>query len=200
MAGFANLLEKKYKDRLDKDAQEFIGFIVDAADRMKKLISTLLEYSRVNTRGTSFVQVDVEKVINRVISIFAQKITQANASITWDTLPVICADENQLSQVFEHLLSNALKFRDSKPLSIHIWAAEQPTHWLFAMRDTGIGLDMAYAGRIFQVFQRLHTRDKYEGTGIGLAICKRIIDRHDGQIWVESTLDEGSTFYFTIAK
>jgi PAS domain S-box-containing protein len=200
MAGFANLLEKKYKNKLDQDAHDFIGFIVDAADRMKKLITTLLEYSRVNTRGTAFTEVDFEKIIARVLSILQPKIQEAGATITRDPLPVAMADENQMIQVFEHLLGNALKFRDGQPLTIHIQAEEHTAHWQFTVRDTGIGIDMAYAQRIFQVFQRLHTRDKYEGTGIGLAICKRIIDRHQGTIWVESVLGEGSTFYFTIAK
>jgi PAS domain S-box-containing protein len=200
MAGFANLLEKKYKDKLDKDAHDFIGFIVDAADRMKKLITTLLEYSRVNTRGTAFTEVDFKKIVVRVVAILQPKIQEAGATITWDSLPVALADENQMVQVFEHLLNNAIKYRDERPLVIHIRAEEYISHWQFAITDTGIGLDMAYAQRIFQVFQRLHTRDKYEGTGIGLAICKRIIDRHHGNIWVESVLGEGSTFYFTIAK
>jgi PAS domain S-box-containing protein len=200
MAGFANLLEKKYKDKLDEDAHDFIGFIVDAADRMKKLITTLLEYSRVNTRGTAFTEVHFEKVVSRVVSMLQPKIQDAQATITWDPLPVAIADENQIAQIFEHLLGNALKFRDERPLSIHIWAEEHISYWQFAVRDTGIGIDMAYAQRIFQVFQRLHTRDKYEGTGIGLSICKRILDRHNGDIWVESVLGEGSTFYFTIAK
>jgi PAS domain S-box-containing protein len=200
MAGFANLLEKKYKDKLDKDAHDFIGFIVDAADRMKKLISTLLEYSRVNTRGTAFKDVDLDKTLVRVTSILQPAILAAKATVTWDPLPLIVADENQISQVFEHLLSNALKFRDERPVDIHIRSEVYPTHWLFAVSDTGIGIDMAYSQRIFQVFQRLHTRDKYEGTGIGLSICKRILDRHNGNIWVESVLGQGSTFYFTIAK
>jgi PAS domain S-box-containing protein len=200
MAGFANLLEKKYKDKLDQDAHDFIGFIVDAADRMKKLITTLLEYSRVNTRGTAFSEVDFDKIIARVLSILQPKIQEAHAVITWDPLPVITADESQMIQVFEHLLGNALKFRDDRPMAIHIRAEEYTSHWQIAVSDTGIGFDMTYAQRIFQVFQRLHTRDKYEGTGIGLAICKRILDRHHGNIWAESVLGEGSTFYFTIAK
>jgi PAS domain S-box-containing protein len=200
MAGFANLLEKKYKDKLDTDAHDFIGFIVDAADRMKKLITTLLEYSRVNTRGTAFTEVDVEKILLRVSAILQPKIQEAKATLTWDPMPTIYADGNQLSQVFEHLLNNAIKFRDQRPLTIHIQVENQPAFWQFAVQDTGIGIDMAYAQRIFQVFQRLHTRDKYEGTGIGLAICKRILDRHNGHIWVDSILGKGSVFYFTIAK
>lgn len=200
MAGFANLLEKKYKNRLDQDANEFIEFIVDAADRMKKLITNLLEYSRINTKESPFEAVDFNKVLSKVIYGLQGKIQSGDVEIKSQTLPMLQSNEGQMQQVFAHLLGNAVKFRDERPLQIEIWAEERETHWLFAVKDTGIGINMAYATRIFQVFQRLHTRDKYEGTGIGLSVCKKIVEKHGGEIWVESVPDVGSTFYFTIRK
>ncbi|QHT68471.1 hypothetical protein GXP67_18395 [Rhodocytophaga rosea] len=200
MAGFANLLEKKYKNRLDQDANEFIEFIVDAAERMKKLITNLLEYSRINNKEAPFGAVDFNKVVSKVIYGLQNKLQSGDVEIKLNQLPVLQANEGQMQQVFSHLLGNAVKFRDERPLKIEIWAEEKDTQWQFAVKDTGIGINMAYATRIFQVFQRLHTRDKYEGTGIGLSVCKKIVEKHGGEIWVDSVPDVGSTFYFTIRK
>jgi light-regulated signal transduction histidine kinase (bacteriophytochrome) len=200
MAGFANLLEKKYKHKLDQDAVEFIEFIVDAAERMKRLITNLLEYSRITSKPSTHETVHIEDVIAKVLYQLQAKIRQQDIEIIYDPLPVLTANPAHMNQLFHHLLSNAIKFRDEKPLLIKITAREHPSHWLFEVSDTGIGIDMAYATRIFQVFQRLHARDKYEGTGIGLAVCKKIVEKHGGEIWVESVPTEGSTFFFTLQK
>jgi PAS domain S-box-containing protein len=200
MAGFANLLEKKYKHQLDQDAVEFIGFIVDASERMKKLITNLLEFSRINSKNVPFAPADVGVIVNKIIISLQNRIKDSNTFIEHGPMPVLSADSAQITQLFQHLIGNAIKFRDEKPLYIQIQAAEQEKDWLFSVSDTGIGIDMAYSTRIFQVFQRLHPRDKYEGTGIGLAVCKKIVQRHGGNIWVESQLGTGSTFYFTIKK
>lgn len=200
MAGFANLLEKKYKHQLDDDAKEFIAFIVDAAERMKKLINNLLEYSRISAKQPVFAPTDFNAALERTIEQLQHKFRATDPGIQYSALPTLPADSPQIGQLFSHLLSNAVKFRDDKPLEITVSATERDTDWLFAMRDTGIGLEMTYANKIFQVFQRLHARDAYEGTGIGLAICKKIVERHGGAIWVEAGLGTGATFYFTIAK
>jgi light-regulated signal transduction histidine kinase (bacteriophytochrome) len=158
MAGFANLLEKKYKHKLDQDAVEFIEFIVDAAERMKRLITNLLEYSRITSKPSTHETVHIEDVIAKVLYQLQAKIRQQDIEIIYDPLPVLTANPAHMNQLFHHLLSNAIKFRDEKPLLIKITAREHPSHWLFEVSDTGIGIDMAYATRIFQVFQRLHAR------------------------------------------
>jgi light-regulated signal transduction histidine kinase (bacteriophytochrome) len=144
--------------------------------------------------------VDFNNAVSKVLYNLQGRIQSEDVEIKLHSLPVLQANATQMQQVFAHLLGNAIKFRDGRPLKIEIWAEEKDTHWLFAVKDTGIGINMAYATRIFQVFQRLHTRDKYEGTGIGLSVCKKILEKYGGEIWVESVPGEGSTFYFTIKK
>jgi PAS domain S-box-containing protein len=198
VASYLQLLEMRYRDQLDQDAKEFIDYAVDGATRMKSLINALLSYSRVETRGKPFVQVDCESVLERALFNLQTLIQEAHAVIMHDPLPTVMADDEQLVQVFQNLIGNAIKFRDSRVPEVRIGAVQRETDWLFCVRDNGIGIEADYLQRVFVIFQRLHTRQEYEGTGIGLAICQKIIKRHHGSIWVESTPDEGSTFYFTL--
>ena len=198
VSSYLQLLERRYHDRLDADANDFIAYAVDGAARMKTLISDLLAYSRVGTRGQPFELVDCSEVMKRVLKNLKVVIDEKHATVTYDPLPQIMADPTQMSQLFQNLISNAIKFHGANPPSVHISAERQNDMWLFSVRDNGIGIEPQYAERIFVIFQRLHNRADYPGTGIGLAICKKIIERHGGMIWVASEIDNGSTFCFTI--
>lgn len=200
VASYLQLLEKRYKDRLDDDAREFIDYAVDGATRMKALINDLLAYSRVGTHGKLFEPVDGEKVLGRTLANLEAKIAESDAIITHDPMPEIIADEAQIVQLLQNLLSNAIKFSGDKRPEIHIGAERAGREWRFSVRDNGIGIEPEFADRIFVLFQRLHTIDEYEGTGIGLAICKKVVERHGGRIWVESEPGRGTTFYFTIPE
>jgi PAS domain S-box-containing protein len=198
VGNYVQLLARRYKGKLGSDADEFIKFAVDGASRMQKMINDLLMYSRVETRGKPFVPTDCEVVLEKVITNLKVNIKERNAKITHNKLPVVIADESQLIQLFQNLISNAIKFCDKKQPLIHISAEKREKDWLFSVCDNGIGIDPRYADRIFEIFQRLHTSSEYPGTGIGLAICKKIVERHGGSIWMESEPGKGSTFYFTI--
>ncbi len=198
VASYTQLLAKRYKDKLDKDANEFIKYAVDGANNMKTLIEDLLEYSRIQTRGNPFEVINFEEVLKDVLFSFHETIKEKDAEITHDYLPNILADKTQLIQVFQNLIDNALKFRSKDPVRIHISAKKNKKNWQFSVKDNGIGIDPEYFDRIFIIFQRLHRKSEYPGTGIGLALCKRIIERHNGKIWVESKVGKGSTFHFTI--
>ncbi len=200
VSSYTQLLAKRYKNKLDCDADEFIGFAVDGAMRMQNLISDLLSYSRVGTRGGEFEPLDCEELLAQVLSDFRIRLEETEAQVTHDPLPTVMADARQLQQVFQNLISNALKFSEGKPPVVHIGVEEESDQWRFFVRDEGIGIDLQYADRIFIIFQRLHGVGDYPGTGIGLAICKKIIDRHGGRIWVKSSPGEGSSFYFTLPK
>jgi len=200
ISSFTQLLERKYKDVLDTEALEYINFTVDGAKRMQLLINDLLAFSRVNTKGDKFKEVDLEKVIDEVLFNLEITIEETKAIITKDTLPMICADHGQIVQLFQNILGNALKYRSQETPKIQISAREIDEEWLFSVEDNGIGIEQQYSEQIFQIFRRLHTNDEYEGTGIGLAISKKIIQRHGGRIWVESEIGKCSTFYFTIPK
>lgn len=199
VSGFTQLLLRRYEGKLDQDAQDFIGYAVDGAARMQVLINDLLDYSRIGIKGRAFSRVDMQSVLGKAIYNLKLKIEEKNALVTNDDLPEINADEGQMVQLLQNLIGNAIKFCNSSPI-IHISAAEKEDHFLFSVRDNGIGIESQYFSRIFQIFQRLHPRDVYGGTGIGLAICKRITERHCGKIWVESVPGEGSEFFFTIKK
>ena len=187
IASFTQLLEKRYKDRLDEDANEFIHFIVDGAKRMQMQIMDLLAYSRVGTHARAFRPTDTDIVLKNILSNLKPLIQESNALISNDPLPVIIADETQLAQLFQNLISNAIKFkRKNIDPKIHISGETNQQEWLFSIQDNGIGIDKKYLDRIFGIFQRLHKRENYDGTGIGLAICKKIIQRHGGRIWAES--------------
>lgn len=200
MTSYVQLLEKRYKDRLDLKAQDFINRAVNAADRMKTLINDLLSYSRLTTRAKPFEPTDCDEIVRRAIENLEISIRDNSARIILGRFPTVPADGSQLVQLFQNLISNALKFRTETPPEIHINAESRDGQWLFSVSDNGIGINMEYAQRIFEVFQRLHSRSKYPGTGIGLAICRKVVERHGGRIWVESELGKGSTFYFTVLK
>ena len=198
VSSYTQLIARRYKGKLDADADEFIAFAVDGANRMQRLILDLLAYSRVNTAGRQFEPTAMETVLKAALNNLTNAVKESQAVITHDPLPAVMGDDKQLAQLFQNLLSNAVKFGGAQPPRIHISAKQTDGEWLFSVRDHGIGLDPQYADRIFVIFQRLHTRAEYPGTGIGLAICKKIVERHGGRIWVESELGKGATFYFTL--
>lgn len=217
VASYVQLLEKRYKDKLDAQANEFINYAVEGVNRMQRLIFDLLSYSRVGTRPLGFKFVSCEDVLKQTINNLREAVNENKAEIIYDNLPIVMADEVQLGQLFQNLIGNAIKFRreDETPC-IHIEAKNRKskripnegestdsgelTEWVFSVKDNGIGISHDHFKRIFIVFQRLHTRSKYPGTGIGLAICKKIVERHGGEIWVESELGKGTVFYFTIPE
>jgi len=198
VANYVQLLEMRYKNKLDADAKEFINFTVEGVRLMQMLIDDLLTYSKVDMQVFSLELIDVEICLKQALNNFRQRISETGAIITHDPLPTIMSEGKQLMQLFLNLIGNALKFHGDKPLQIHIGVRSLEDEWLFSIRDNGIGIDPQFSDRIFVIFQRLHTRDEYSGTGIGLAICKKIIDCHRGRIWVESKVGQGATFYFTI--
>jgi len=198
VSSYVQLLEMRYIDQLDQDAKEFIDFAVEGVTHMQTLIDDLLAYSRVGTRGKEFVPTAVETALDRALTNLQIRIAESGAVITTDPLPTLNGDSTQLIQLFQNLIGNAIKFGRDQPPQIHLGAKQQDGEWLFSVRDNGIGIDPQFADRIFIIFQRLQPRDEYPGTGIGLAICKKIVDRHGGRIWVESELGQGATFYFTL--
>jgi PAS domain S-box-containing protein len=200
VSSYTQLLERRYSDKLDEDAREFIGYAVDGANRMQRLINDLLDFSRVSTRGKPIERTDVAEVLAHVRANLSLAIEEAGARVTADQMPVVSADAGQLGQLVQNLVGNGLKFRNGGHPEVHVGAVESEHHWEFSVRDNGIGIEQQYFDRIFVIFQRLHTKGDYPGTGIGLALCKRIVERHGGKIWVESKAGEGSTFYFTIPK
>jgi chemotaxis family two-component system sensor kinase Cph1 len=200
VASYTQLLEKRYKDQLDDDAREFIGFAVDGANHMQRLINALLAYSRIETRGKILEPMDSHSALGRALTNLSATIKENHAIITNDDLPTVMADKIQLVQLLQNLIGNAIKFQSEEQPRIHISVRDKGPEWLFSINDNGIGFDPEYKDRIFVIFQRLNPKNKYPGTGMGLAICKRIIERHNGQIWADSEPGKGSTFYFTIPK
>lgn len=200
ITSYSQLLERRYREKLDGDALEFIDYVVDGAHRMQELINDLLSYSRVGTRGREFEAIDMETVYQRVLSNLQLAIEEHQAEISRDPLPMVMADGLQLVQLLQNLIGNAIKFHGDAPAKVHVGVVlhEDSNEAEFCVRDEGIGLERQYAERIFQVFQRLHGKSKYPGTGIGLAICKKIVERHGGRIWVESEPGKGAKFYFTL--
>jgi signal transduction histidine kinase len=198
ITAYMNLLQTQYGGKLDKDADEFIGYAVDGTKRMQGLINDLLTYSRVATRGKEFAPTDCNEVVARALLNLITSINESGAQVTHDQLPTVLGDEFQLGQLFQNLIDNAIKYRGVAPAEIHVGCERDGEMWRFAVKDNGIGIEPEYAERIFVIFQRLHTRQEYPGTGVGLAICKKIVDRHRGKIWVESEPRKGSTFYFTL--
>lgn len=198
IGSYVQLLERRYKDKLDQDATEFIAFAVDGAQRMQRLINDLLMYSRVGTRRKELTRTSCENVLDLSLANLQTAIGESGAEVTHDALPEVMADETQFLQLFQNLIGNAVKFRGEDPPRIHVSATQADNEWIFAVKDNGIGMDVEQAERIFMIFQRLHTREEYPGTGIGLAVCKRIVERHDGRIWVESEPGNGSAFSFAI--
>jgi hypothetical protein len=198
VSGFVTLLRQRYGGRLDEKADGYITAAVEGAARMQALINDLLEYSRVGTRGNVPAPAQAGAALQDALENLRTLIQESGAVITADPLPRVRADAMQLTHVFQNLIANALKFRSERPPQIQVGSRREAAAWLFWVRDNGIGIEPQYRERIFLIFQRLHTRSQYPGTGIGLAICKRIVERHGGRIWVESQPDQGSTFCFTL--
>ena len=199
ISSYTQLLAQRYGERLDADARDFIGFAVDGANRMQRLINDLLLYSRVGTRGRPLQPVDSHAALGRALLNLRALVDETGALVTSDELPEVLADEGQLVQLLQNLVGNAVKFhRPDEPPRVHVSASAEVNDWHFSVRDNGIGIAPEFHRRLFVIFQRLHGRDAYPGTGIGLAVCKRIVERHGGRIWVESEPDRGSTFHFTL--
>jgi signal transduction histidine kinase len=198
VTAYMQLLAQHSQAQLDAQAQEYMGYAVEGAERMRTLIDDLLAYSRVGTRGKPLNPTDSATLLHQALQNLQVQVTETGAVVTSDSLPTVCVDQSQLGMLWQNLLSNAIKFHGPEPPHIHVSARQQGDEWVFSVRDNGIGLDPTQAERIFVVFQRLHTRQEYPGTGIGLAICKKIVERHGGRIWVESAPEQGATFYFTL--
>jgi light-regulated signal transduction histidine kinase (bacteriophytochrome) len=191
----------RYKGRLDSDADEFITFAVDGCNRMQGLIQDLLAYSRAGTNGKALREISGEDALQAALSNLRAAVEQSGAVVTHDSLPVIKIDETQLTQIFQNLVGNAIKYRRAESPQVHISASKNGgNEWIFSVRDNGLGIDPQYFDRIFVLFQRLHGRDEFEGTGIGLAICKKLLERMGGRIWVESQPEKGSTFCFALPE
>jgi PAS domain S-box-containing protein len=201
VSSYTQLLAKRYKGRLDSDADEFIGFAVDGCNRMQGLIQDLLAYSRAGTNGKALCDVSGEDALQKALANLRITIEQSAAVVTHDSLPSVTADATQLTQVFQNLVGNAIKYHGVEAPRVHVSAMKQAgNEWIFSVRDNGLGIDPQYFERIFILFQRLHGRDEFEGTGIGLAICKKMLERLGGRIWVESQPEKGSTFYFALPE
>jgi light-regulated signal transduction histidine kinase (bacteriophytochrome) len=198
VATFTKMLGERYLGKLDADADEFIGFAVDGARRAQSLINDLLAFSRVEARPVASAPSACETVLENTLSDLRTAIEETGARVTHDPLPVVLANESQIGQLFRNLVGNALKFHGAEPPCVHVSAEQMADTWRFSVRDNGIGIDPEYAEDIFVIFRRLNTAAEYPGTGIGLAIAKKIVERHRGRIWVESEPGKGATFYFTI--
>ena len=200
VASFTQLLAMRYHDQLDEKGLTFIEYAVDGATRMQRLIDDLLTFSRVGTRGGAIEPTDTRTAVDEALRNLHAGIIENGVSVAIGDLPTVRGDPSQLVQLFQNLVSNAIKFRrPDEPPRIHISAGHFGNEWRFSIQDNGIGIDPQYADKVFVIFQRLHTREEYPGTGIGLAVCKRIVERHGGRIWVESTPGQGATFFFTLA-
>ncbi len=201
ITSFLQLFKKKYEDHIDETAEQYINFAVDGADRMKKLIMDLLEYSRVGSNKDDIAEIDTNILLNEVVNVFVSRIDEMKATILVDpNLPVVKANKTQLFQLFQNLVGNALKYHTGESPLVHITGKEEEHYFIFSVRDNGIGIKPIFFEKIFVLFQRLHHKTEYSGTGIGLAICKKIVERHGGRIWVESEPGKGSCFYFSISK
>jgi PAS domain S-box-containing protein len=200
VASFTQLLANRYQDRLDQDAQDFIKYAVDGATRMQALISDLLTYSRVDRQEKSFNLTNLDEILGQVLLNLKLAIVDSGAVITHDPLPVMMGDEIQLGQLLQNLIGNAIKFRGEKPPRIHVSSKQNANGWQISVQDNGIGISPEHRERVFLIFQRLHTTAEYPGTGIGLAVCKKIVEGHGGRIWIESPPEGGSTISFTLLK
>ena len=200
IASFCNLLESRYADQLDEKANVYLHYIVDGALRMQALVNDLLLYSRVTTRGKEFAPTDTNDALREALANLDVAVAESNACVTYDPLPTVLGDVAQLTRLFQNIIGNAIKYRGEAPPQVHVSVLEKGDEWVFSVRDNGIGIAPEYAERIFVIFQRLHTREEYSGTGIGLSVCKKIAERHGGRIWVESEEGCGATFYFSLPQ
>ncbi len=198
ISSYLGLIERRYNDKLDKDGKEFIDYAVDGAKRLQVMINDLLQYSRVTTKGKPFEKTDMEEVLEKVLMNLKIAVEESGGAVTHDQLPEIMADQVQMERLFQNLLGNAIKYHGDRIPEVHISVKRNKEEYEFSIQDNGIGIQEEYREKIFRIFQRLHTREEYQGTGIGLAVCKKIVERHGGKIWVDGKFNEGSTFYFTI--
>jgi PAS domain S-box-containing protein len=198
VASYVQLLSRRYRDELDADAVDFIDFAVGGVRRMQQLIEDLLAFSRVGTRGSPLVAIDMGTAFESALASLHASLAESHATVTADPLPVVVADAGQLAQLLTNLIGNALKFRGAEPPRAHVAAVRDGRMWVVTVQDNGIGIAPEYFERIFVIFQRLHSREEYAGTGVGLAICKKIVERHGGRIWVESAPGQGARFSFTL--
>ena len=197
---FLQLLERNYKNAVDAKGKQYIHYAVDGAERMQGLIRDLLQYSRVGSGTLEISEVDMNEVMSDVIQLFKNDFSNDSAKIIIDKLPVIHAGKSPMTQLMQNLIENALKYRNNDLAIIHISSEDTENEWIFSVQDNGIGIEPQYFEKIFVIFQRLHNKDEYSGTGIGLSISKKIVERYKGKIWVESALNKGSTFKFSISK
>lgn len=198
VGGYCQLLERRCRDELSQESQQWMEVIVDSAKQMQVLIEDLLALSRVQRRDKPEDVVELTSVYNQVLVSLAAEIEETSATVTCDDLPAVKANPTQMMQLLQNLVGNAVKFRGDKAPIVHVSAEQKSGEWVFSVRDNGIGIEEKYMDRVFEVFKRLHTQDAYPGTGIGLALCKKIVEVHGGRIWIESKMDEGSLFSFTI--
>jgi signal transduction histidine kinase len=198
VSNFTQLLAERYDAKLDNDGREFIAYAVEGATRMQTLVQDLLALSRVGTRGKNLEVVRLAEAVDRAVANLEFAIQENGALVSHDELPEVMADSSQMMQLFQNLIGNGIKFKGAEPPRVHISAGRNGKEWTFSVRDNGIGFEPQYAERIFAVFQRLHSRDEYRGNGIGLSICRKIVERHQGRIWAESIPGSGATFYFTM--
>ena len=198
--GYVQLLEKRLADKLDADTHEFMGYAVDGATRMQTLINDILAYSRVSTRAQPLAHVDSAAALKEALDRLASRIAETGAEVHAQPLPVVRADHAQLVQLFQNLIGNSIKFCKDRAPRVRVEAVREAERWRFTVTDNGIGIAPEYRGQLFVIFRRLHTRREYPGTGIGLAICKRIIERHGGEIGIDSAPDGGAVFWFTLPK
>ncbi len=198
ITSFLQLLERRYANKLDHDANEFIDFAVEGAKRLDNMINDLLEYSKITNKEKEFVPLKLENVLEEALMNLIVQIEESKAVITYDPLPTVNGDEKLLVMLFQNIIANAIKYRRNEIPKIHISSKKEDEKYIISIKDNGIGIDPKHLTRIFTIFQRLHRNDEYEGTGIGLAIVENIVHQHGGQIWVESEIGKGSTFYFTI--
>lgn len=200
IAGFAQFLQKDYQGRFDERADEYLTRIVDGAKRMQTLINDLLAYSRVESRSRPFEQVDLNETFEDAVGLLRSSIEDTHGEVTRGELPTVVGDRSQISQLLQNLIGNAIKYHGEQPPQVRVSAEDTGGQWTIAVRDNGIGIAAKHREQIFEIFRRLHTADKYPGTGIGLAVCRRIVQRHGGEIWLESSPGQGSTFFFTIPE
>jgi light-regulated signal transduction histidine kinase (bacteriophytochrome) len=200
VTSFMALLKKKLNNHLDESAASYMHFAVDGAERMKTLIQDLLKYSRLGNTAEGSTSFEIKEVITNVLQVYSPAIRENEAIVHLGEFPLISGNKTQINQLFQNLVGNALKYRNTKPPVLEIGCTEKKEEWLFFIKDNGIGIDPKFFDKIFVIFQRLHNKNEFSGTGIGLAICKIIVERHGGKLWVESSLGHGSTFYFTLKK
>jgi light-regulated signal transduction histidine kinase (bacteriophytochrome) len=200
ISSFLKLLQSETEGQLDEDSKQYMRFAIDGAERMKILINDLLEYSRIGTNTENFAVTDLNEVVKSVLQVLQEKIDEKAAIITVQPLPSVPVIRSLITQLFLNLVSNALKYHENKNVQIEIGNTEETGRWVFYVKDNGIGIDFQHFEKIFAMFQRLHISGRYKGTGIGLAICKKVVHAHHGDIWVESEVGKGSTFYFSIPK